>query len=208
MSGLFVTFEGVDGCGKTTQIKILKEYLEKNNKKVVLIREPGGTEISEKVRDIILDVNNNEMSYICEMLLYAAARAQLVNQVIKPNLEDGAIVLCDRFVDSSFVYQGIARGIGIDKVKIINDIATCGIMPDITLFFDVTPDITLKRRMMVDAADRIEKEKLEFHKMVYDGYKKLSDMYPSRIKRIDANCDVDQVTQQVLAKIQKKLGMF
>ena len=145
------------------------------------------------------------MSYTCEMLLYAAARAQLINQVIKPSLDHGKIVLCDRFVDSSFVYQGIARGIGIDKVKRVNDIATNGLMPDITLFFDIAPDIALKRRMGVSFADRIEKEKLEFHEMVYQGYKKLASMYPDRIKKIDAICDVDEVTKQVLHEIEKKM---
>ena len=204
MSGLFITFEGVDGCGKTTQIKLLKEHLEKNNKKVVLIREPGGTNISEKVRDIILDVNNDEMAPVCEMLLYAAARAQLVKQVINESLMDNAIVLCDRFIDSSFVYQGIARGIGIEKVKRINDIATDGLMPDVTLFFDIAPDVALKRRSMASSVDRIEKEKLEFHKMVYNGYKKIMAMYPDRIKRIDASCDIDQVTSQVFQKVQQK----
>ena len=199
MRGLFVTFEGVDGCGKTTQIKFLKEYLEKKNKKVVLVREPGGTKISESIRDIILNVENSEMVDNCEMLLYAAARAQLVEQVIRPNLESGAIVLCDRFVDSSYVYQGIARGLGLEKVEAINKVAMNGIEPDMTLFFDIDPEISLKRRMTVSSADRIEKEKLDFHKKVYQGYRYLANKYPDRIKTINANCGIEEVKQQIIS---------
>lgn len=206
MSGLFVTFEGLDGCGKTTQIKILAEYLLSKGKKILTIREPGGTNISEKIRNIILDVNNSKMSYTCEMLLYAAARAQLVDEVIKPALKDGTIVLCDRFIDSSFVYQGIARGLGIDKVKNINNIAIGGLMPDLTLFFDVPPNISLQRRMKENVADRIEKEKLDFHNMVYEGYKKLACMYKERIKIVDANCEIEDVTKNVIAIIHNKLA--
>lgn len=199
MRGLFVTFEGVDGCGKTTQIKFLKEYLEKKNKKVVLVREPGGTKISESIRDIILNVENSEMVDNCEMLLYAAARAQLVEQVIRPNLESGAIVLCDRFVDSSYAYQGIARGLGLEKVEAINKVAMNGIEPDMTLFFDIDPEISLKRRMTVSSADRIEKEKLDFHKKVYQGYRYLANKYPDRIKTINANYGIEEVKQQIIS---------
>ena len=199
MGGLFVTFEGVDGCGKSTQIKLLKEHLEKQGKKVILIREPGGTKISESIREIILSVENSEMVDNCEMLLYAAARAQLVEQVIKPNLEQGAIVLCDRFVDSSYVYQGFARGLGLEKVETINKIAMNNIEPDITLFFDIEPKVSLQRRMKVSSADRIEKEKLDFHKKVYQGYKYLAQKYPERIKTIDANCEIEDVKKQIVS---------
>ena len=201
MEGLFITFEGLDGCGKTTQIKLLKDYLEEQGRKVVLTREPGGTKISEDIRDIILDVKNKEMSYNCEMLLYAAARAQLVKEVIKPSLMQGAVVLCDRFVDSSYVYQGIARGLGIEKVDKINQIAMDDVIPDITLFFDITPQISLQRRMKVSMADRIEEEKLEFHQKVYEGYKYLASRYSDRIKTIDANCEIEDVRRQVLEKV-------
>ena len=199
MGGLFVTFEGVDGCGKSTQIKLLKEHLEKQGKKVILIREPGGTKISESIREIILSVENSEMVDNCEMLLYAAARAQLVEQVIKPNLEQGAIVFCDRFVDSSYVYQGFARGLGLEKVETINKIAMNNIEPDITLFFDIEPKVSLQRRMKVSSADRIEKEKLDFHKKVYQGYKYLAQKYPERIKTIDANCEIEDVKKQIVS---------
>lgn len=199
MSGLFVTFEGIDGCGKTTQIKLLKEYLENKNKKVVLIREPGGTKISESIRKIILNVENSEMVDTCEMLLYAAARAQLVEQVIKPNLELGAIVLCDRFVDSSYVYQGFARGLGLEKVETINKFAMNNVVPDITFFFDISPEISLQRRMKVSSADRIEKETLDFHKKVYEGYRYLAKKYPERIKTINANCDIETVQRQIIS---------
>ena len=137
MSGLFITMEGTDGAGKSTQLNLLNDYLKNKGFNVVFVREPGGTKISEKIRDIILDIDNQEMHYMTETLLYASSRAQLVNQVILPELKKGSVVLCDRFVDSSIVYQGIARNIGIDIVKKINNIATGGLIPDITFFLDL-----------------------------------------------------------------------
>ena len=139
MKGLFITVEGTDGAGKSTQIQLLTDYLKSKGRNVILKREPGGTEISEKIRELILDVNNKEMSDVAEALLYAASRAQLVQQVIKPALVKGEVVICDRFVDSSIVYQGIARGLGKNMVEEINRFAIDGIMPDITLFFDLSP---------------------------------------------------------------------
>jgi dTMP kinase len=144
--GLLITFEGGDGSGKSTQLSLLKEYLIQKGIKILTLREPGGVAISEKIRKIILDNKNTEMSPVTEMLLYAASRAQLVSQVIKPSLEKGITVICDRFVDSSYVYQGLARGLGIDTVKLVNDIATEYILPDITFFMDIAPELALKRR--------------------------------------------------------------
>ncbi|MBP5426508.1 MAG: dTMP kinase [Clostridiales bacterium] len=206
MKGLFITFEGLDGCGKTTQIELLKKWLVDKGYDVVLTREPGGTQISERIRDIILDVSNDNMSYTCEMMLYAAARAQIIKEVIAPSLEKGCIVLCDRFVDSSYVYQGIARGLGVDVVERVNEIALDGVYPDVTLFFDISPKESKKRRAVATGEDRIEKEKLSFHEKVYQGYKYVAQMYPNRIKVIDAGGSVDKVHKEILACISKKIS--
>lgn len=203
MRGLFITFEGLDGCGKTTQIELLKRRLESDGYRVVLTREPGGTKISEQIRDIILDVDNGEMSYVCEMMLYAAARAQLVKEVIRPAMEDNAIVLCDRFVDSSYVYQGIARGIGIDVVRKINEIALSGVCPDATIFFNISPEESKKRRL--GDADRIEREKIEFHRKVYQGYLDIARMFPERIHLIDASHSIEEVGENVFKCVKKIL---
>lgn len=203
MKGLFITFEGLDGCGKTTQIELLKKRLEHMGYRVVLTREPGGTKVSEQIREIILDVDNDGMSCVCEMMLYAAARAQLVKDVICPALENGAIVLCDRFIDSSYVYQGIARGIGIDVVKKINEVALSGVYPDATVFFDISPEESKKRRLGDD--DRIEREKMEFHQKVYGGYLDIVRMFPDRIRSIDASANVEEVEDRVFECIKKLL---
>lgn len=202
MKGLFITVEGTDGAGKSTQIQLLTDYLKSKGRNVILKREPGGTEISEKIRELILDVNNKEMSDVAEALLYAASRAQLVQQVIKPALVKGEVVICDRFVDSSIVYQGIARGLGKNMVEEINRFAIDGIMPDITLFFDLSPEIGIKRKMQDQKLDRMESEKLDFHLRVYEGYKTLTNMCSDRIRRIDANMTIEEVHKQVLDAIK------
>lgn len=195
--GLFITVEGTDGSGKTTQIRLIEEYLRHKGYKVVLTREPGGTNISEKIRSITLDAGNTEMGAITEMLLYASARAQLVSEVIKPAIDNGAIVICDRFIDSSLVYQGFGRGIDLEVVMTVNRVAMNGIFPDITLFFDISPQIALERRIAATGTDRIEKEKMDFHIRVYEGYKKVAQMYPERIKTINADGSIDNVFNDV-----------
>ncbi|AGC68231.1 thymidylate kinase Tmk [Thermoclostridium stercorarium subsp. stercorarium DSM 8532] len=195
--GLFITFEGGDGSGKTTQVKLLKEYIAGKGIEVVTVREPGGVPVSEKIREIILDSKNTEMDNITEMLLYAASRAQLVSQVIIPALDSGKCVICDRFVDSSYVYQGIARGMGMDMVKAINDIATRKLVPDITFFMDVEPMTALKRRLGISEPDRLEREDISFHDKVYRGYVMIADMYPERIKRINGLLPPEEVFLQI-----------
>lgn len=195
--GLFITVEGTDGSGKTTQINRLMEYICGKGYEVVLTREPGGTNISEKIRNIILDTENSEMGRITEMLLYASARAQLVAEVIKPSVECGKIVIADRFVDSSYVYQGFGRGIDMEVVKTVNSIALDGIIPDITLFFDLSPQIALSRRLASTGADRIEKEKMDFHMRVYSGYKELAALYPERIKSVDSSRSIEEISADV-----------
>lgn len=205
MAGLFITMEGTDGSGKTLQSKILSKYLIKKGFKVIITREPGGTEISEKIRDIIIDKKNSMMDNYTEALLYAAARAQIVAEIIQPNLESGNVVICDRFLDSSIVYQGIARGLGIDTIENINKFATKGISPDITFFMDIPPEKALARRQKASSLDRIEMEKIEFHKNVYLGYKKLATMYNKRIYTIDANDIPTNIHNNIVSIINKYL---
>lgn len=203
--GILITMEGTDGSGKSTQINLLKNYLQSKGKDVVIIREPGGTRIGEKIRDIILDKENTEMHKITEMLLYASSRAQLIQEVIKPELSKGKCIICDRFVDSSYVYQGFARNISLEKVLQVNEIALSGVTPDITIFFDITPEVSLKRKMKYSAGDRIELEKIEFHNNVYEGYKKLISLYPNRIKSLNANRSPENIFNDVKLLIENIL---
>ncbi len=195
--GLFITFEGTDGSGKTTQIKLLEEYMLEKGCEVVLSREPGGTRISEIIRDLILDPQNKEIVPLTEMILYAASRAQHVAEVIEPAVENGKIVICDRYVDSSYAYQGGGRGMDLKIIADVNRIAVNGTVPDVTFFLDIDPEISVRRRINSTGADRIEQEKLDFHRRVYDGYKKLSILYPERIKTIDATKSIEEISSQI-----------
>ncbi len=202
MSGLFITMEGTDGSGKSTQLNLLSQYLEKKGFNIVFVREPGGTKIGEKIRDIILDINNKKMDYMTETFLYASSRSQLVNEIIAPELKKGSIVICDRFVDSSIVYQGIARNIGIDVVKKINNIATGGLTPDITFFLDLSPQEAIKRKIQQKELDRLESEKDYFYKKVYDGYKLLISQNSERIKVIDATQSIENIHKNIVNYIE------
>ncbi len=202
MKGLFISVEGTDGAGKSTQIDLLIEHLKNKGVDVIYTREPGGTYISEKIRNIILDTDNEGMEGACEALLYAASRAQHVREKIVPAINSGKTVICDRYVDSSMVYQGVARGLGVEAVKAINDFAIGGVMPDITLFFDLTVEESVKRKKNMGNLDRIEKESFDFHKKIYDGYVALAESDPERIKRIDASKPVEEVHAQVLKVLE------
>ena len=195
--GLFITVEGTDGSGKTTQIGFMNDYFKGAGHEVLLTREPGGTRISEKVRSIILEPDHTEMGNITEFLLYSAARAQLVHEVIRPSLEKGMIVVCDRYVDSSYAYQGYGRGLDLKVLESISEIAIGGLIPDMTFFFDLDPETALNRRFASTLSDRIENERLEFHKRVYSGYLRLVDKYPERIRRIDAGKSADSIWAEV-----------
>ena len=184
--GIFITFEGSDGSGKSTQFRLFSEYLKENGHDVVLTREPGGTAISEKIRSIILDPINKEMDPMTEALLFASSRAQHVEQLIRPSLEEGKIVLCDRFMDSSIAYQGYGRGLG-DCVRIINEYAIGGLQPDITFYLDLDPDAGRRRNINAGKTDRMEQEKMDFHRRVYNGYRELSEIYKDRFVCIDAS---------------------
>ncbi len=207
MKGKLITFEGTDGAGKTTQINLLKEYLTEKGFDVVLTREPGGTTISEKIREILLDKNNTEMKDKTEVLLYAAARAQHVLEKIIPALNEGKIVISDRFFDSNIAYQGFGRGIGEETVFEINKFALCGIMPDLTFFLDASPKTGLKRKINEKnhTLDRMEKESETFHERVYEGFCTLCDKYPERIKRIDAIDDIESIHKKIIQQTEKIL---
>lgn len=195
--GIFITVEGTDGSGKTTQIKRLEKYLTERGREVILVREPGGTDISERIRPIILNPASTEMGNITEMLLYAAARAQLVKEVIKPSLDKNMVVICDRFIDSTYAYQGYGRGIDMGILEMVNNVSINGVIPDMTLFFDISPEVALKRRMASSEADRIENESTLFHRRVYEGYLELAARFADRIKRIDASVSVEKVWEEV-----------
>ncbi|WP_297816515.1 dTMP kinase [uncultured Lactobacillus sp.] len=208
MSGYFITFEGPDGAGKTTIInEIMKTFPSQVKYPVIVTREPGGSKISEAIRDIILDPNNKEMDDRTEALLYAAQRGQHVNEVIKPALKANKIIFSDRYIDSSLAYQGVGRDLGIKEVKAINDFATNNLNPDLTLFFDIDPAEGLARikKLRPDAEDRLEQERLAFHEKVYQGYQELLKQYPERIKVVDASASITDVVAQSVKIIRKQL---
>lgn len=198
MKGYFITFEGPDGSGKSTQIRLIEKYLKQCGYDIVITREPGGTKISEKIRDIILDKTHAEMDYVTEALLYAASRAQHVAQAILPALKDGKIVICDRYVDSSYVYQGAGRGLG-ECVKEINRIAIQDCMPDITFLFKISPEESKRR---IREVDRLEMEKMDYHRKVYQAYLDLETKYPERIKGIKANRSIDEMHREIRTYIE------
>ena len=197
MKGLFITFEGVDGCGKSTQQRLLGEYLSKEGYDILFTREPGGCALAEKIRELLLDVENSEMDDKTEALLYAAARAQHIAQVIRPALQEGKIVLCDRFIDSSLAYQGVGRGLGIKDIMEINQFATGGIMPDKTFFLDFPPELAFERMSKKRVHDRLEQEEMQFHQLLYSGFAQLTGLYPERIIRVDANGNKFETSEKI-----------
>lgn len=203
--GMFITFEGGDGSGKSTQIEILSGALEATGFDVLTTREPGGTAISEAVRNILLDPDNGEMSPVTEAMLYGAARAQLVHEVIKPALEKGMIVICDRFLDSSIAYQGYGRQLG-DIVEKINEPAIDDCMPEITFFMNLDPEVASGRiGERGEDKDRIESESEEFHRRVAKGYEELEKKYPDRIVPIDASETVDKISVKIIETVMTRI---
>ena len=184
MRGKFITFEGCEGSGKSTQLRLLSEYLDKLGVDYILTREPGGSEIAEQIRNIILNGKNTAMCDECEALLYAAARVQHLKEKIAPALDKGQLVICDRYVDSSLAYQGYARGLGREYIENINSLALERFAPDLTVFLDISPAEAFKRKHGADPDDRMEQLGLEFHTRVYNGYKALMEIAP-RICAVD-----------------------
>lgn len=205
MKNLFITFEGGEGSGKTTVIKQLEKYLIEKGHVVRTTREPGGVKIAEQIREVILNVDNTDMNPKTEAILYAASRIEHLDKVVIPSLKEGKTVLCDRYLDSSLVYQGYARGLGIDNVYKINMFAL-DYLPDITFFFDIKPSVALNRiKCNHREENRLDLEKIDFHERVYEGYCKLLTMHPERIVRINADQEVNDVLKDVIKEIEKRL---
>ncbi len=203
MKAQFITFEGSEGCGKSTHSKLLQEYLESLGHKVVFLREPGGIKISEKIRAILLDPRNVGMSAQAEMLLYMAARAQVVCDLIKPALDSGKIVICDRFLDSTIAYQGYGLGIDVKIIKLIGRFATGAVSPDLTILMDLPVKKGLKYRV---TKDRIEKRPLSYHLKVRQGYLRLARLEPERIKVVKVDKDIVVTQNKIRQLVLQKLG--
>lgn len=203
VDGYFITIEGGEGAGKTTTLTHLYNELTAKGYEVLLTREPGGIHISEQIRNIILDPKHTNMEERTEALLYAAARRQHLVEKVLPALQEGKIVLCDRFIDSSLAYQGYARGIGMDAVFSINQFAIDGCLPDLTLYFDIDPEVGLKRITINSDREknRLDMENLLFHQKVYEGYQLLLEKFPNRIRHVDASQDKKKVFTEALGHI-------
>ena len=200
MKGTFITLEGIDGCGKSTQALRLVEALQQSDAEVLLLREPGGTEISEKIRALLLDPANAEMTSECELLLYEASRAQLVREVILPALERGATVVCDRFYDSTYAYQSCARGIDVDLVTTANALGSCGLVPDRTIVFDLSTEESYERATR-HGTDRMEAEGIAFQERVRQGYLALAAAEPERVRVVHGSGEKGEVYARMVAEL-------
>ena len=204
--GIFITFEGTDGAGKTTQIERLTADLRQTGYDVCLTREPGGTPISEQIREMLLNPDHSEMAATTELLLYAASRAQHVSEVIKPALKAGKVVISSRFADATVVYQGYGRGLDLETINRLNRIATDGVTPDVTFVLDLPVEIGLQRvQDSRGGLDRLEREKIEFHRRLREGYQTIARQEPQRLKIIDAQVSPEQVYAQIQEAIQPLL---
>jgi len=200
--GLFITFEGADGCGKTTQMKLLAEYLKGKGYEVVLTREPGGKGLGERVREILLNYDG-EVSDRCESFLFLADRAQNIDIIVNPAVNEGKIVLCDRHIDSTVAYQGYGRGLDLKRIKMLNELATNGRKPDLTIVFDIDVETSMKR--VGTEKDRMESAGIEFHNKVRNGYLKIAEEEPERIKVVNAVQTIDEVFEDVKNIVDKIL---
>ncbi|HNV21192.1 MAG TPA: dTMP kinase [Candidatus Hydrogenedentes bacterium] len=205
MKGAFITLEGVEGCGKTTQMTLLRDRLETEGRRVLLTREPGGTPIAEAIRDILLDPANTALSPVAELLLYEAARAQHVAERIRPALDEGAIVICDRFADSTTAYQGAGRVLPGDAVRNLHRLATGAVWPDLTIVLDLPPEEGLKRAAAARTRDRIEREPLEFHQRVRREFLRIAESEPERVKVVDAAQTPEAVAAAIYGLVRKVL---
>ena len=206
MKARFITIEGCEGSGKTTILKMLCQEFKENNIKYFSTREPGGSKISEQIRNVILNVENTKMDYMTEALLYAASRRQHLEEVVKPALEEGNIVICDRYLDSSLAYQGYARGLGIKEVYEINMYATSGFLPELTIYVDIPVEVGLERISNNNRdVNRLDLEKVSFHNKVRDGYLEIAKMYPERIVKIDGVGTPEEVYQRVRKVIFERI---
>jgi dTMP kinase len=210
LRGILISFEGSEGSGKSTQIAHLAERLQQIGRKVVSTREPGGTEIGEQVRNIIVhNSKGDEMCAETELLLFAASRAQLVREIIAPNLIKGVVVLCDRYIDSSTVYQGVARNLSLDPVQQINQFAVGNVLPDLTVVLDVPTRVSLARihQRASDLPDRMERENIEFYKKVRDGYLVLARSLPKRFFVVDGMLTEKEIRKLIWAEVKSRIGV-
>lgn len=205
---MFITFEGLDGSGKTTQARELAAYLRAQGQDVLLTREPGGTAIGDQIRTILHSLDNTDMTPNAELLLYNASRAQLVAQVLRPHLAAGGVVICDRFYDSTLAYQGYGHGLDLQVLRTVVSFATGGLRPDLTLYLDISPDDGLNRRKQAslfgDEWTRMDDMALVFHRRVYEGYSQLMQAEPERWVRIDAMQTVEQVQAAILSALAQR----
>lgn len=202
--GKFITFEGCDGCGKSTQLRLFSEYLTKNGIPHIFTREPGGGKISEAIREILLSGKNMEMTDECEALLYAASRVQHLSDRVEPALKEGKLVICDRYVDSSFAYQAYARGLGVDFIGKINAFAIEKYLPDVTIFIELTPEEAFRRKHGADENDRLEQAGMAFHKRVYEGYCALAEKEPLRIVKVDGRQTPEKIFEDILKTLRER----
>lgn len=200
--GLFITFEGADGCGKTTQLKLLAEYLTNKGLEVVITREPGAKGLGEKVREILLNYDG-EVSDRCESFLFLADRAQHIDMIVNPAIEQGKIVLCDRHTDSSVAYQGYGRGLSIDRISMLNNLAVNGRYPDMTLIFDIDVETSMTR--VGEQKDRMESAGMEFFNRVRNGYLEIAKQEPDRVKVLDAKKSINEIHHDVIGLIEELL---
>ncbi|WP_310489863.1 dTMP kinase [Chamaesiphon sp. VAR_69_metabat_338] len=210
MSGKFIVFEGVEGAGKTTQIELTAAWLQNQidgDRAVAITREPGGTKIGRQIRQLLLDDPDECISYRTELLLYAADRAQHVEAKIKPHLELGDIVLCDRFTDSTIAYQGYGRGFDRDEIDRVNQLATGGLQSDLTFWLDLDVTLGLERVLLRGKLDRMERATIDFHQRVRQGYQELANVYPDRIVRLDANRSPAAIQMEIQSKLMVMKGI-
>ncbi|WP_276576051.1 dTMP kinase [Oceanirhabdus seepicola] len=210
MRGLFITLDGCEGTGKTTQVELLNKYLKDRGINCINTREPGGIDISEQIREVILNKENTAMDSVTEAMLYAASRRQHMVERVIPALESGITVLCDRFIDASLVYQGYSRGIGIDEVMKINEPAIEGYMPDLTILLDIEPAVGLKRIHSNENREinRLDLEGIAFHEKVREGYMLIAKQYPQRIKTVDASGCIEDVHKKIIEVIENRLNSY
>ncbi len=202
---MFITFEGIDLCGKSTQAKLLYDNLKKKKKKVLLVREPGGTYISEKIRNILLDKDNHDMRYLTEFLLFSASRHQLVEQVIIPNLRKKFVVICDRYYDSSTAYQGFGGNIDLKMVDKINKFSTDNLVPDISFLININHKESLKRKYKIKKVqDRIEQKKLSYYNKVVKGYLEIASKNKKRFRVLDGKKSIEELHQEILSHLKLK----
>lgn len=200
--GLFITFEGADGCGKTTQLKLLAEFLKEKGFEVLITREPGGKGLGEKIREILLNYDG-DVSPNCESFLFLADRAQHIDTIVKPAVEAGKIVLCDRHTDSTLAYQGYGRGVDLDRLKMLNKLATRGFVPDLTFVFDIDVETSMSR--VGKEKDRMESAGIEFHQKVREGYLEIAKAEPERVKVLNAKNSIEGIFEQVKKIIENVL---